>query len=272
MVDKAIISEVYGKMKENLPLQKGVIYGPVYSRRLGISLGLNILSIKYKFCHMNCIYCQYGWTQMQFDGSKIIGNDLPSAEEIEISLKDSLIKLREEKSHLDYITFSGNGEGTLHPDFCKIVNIVIKLRNEYYPGSKTAILSNSATVGDKAIRECLERLDKKIMKLDAGDEETFKKINHPPSYLSLEKIVNGLKLLNRVTIQSLFVDGPVTNTRDWQIEAWIEKLKIINPEEVEIYTIDRLPADRRIIAVSKEKMKEIAFNVKSSISANIQVW
>lgn len=212
----------------------GIIYGPVNSRRLGRSLGINLMGYEKKLCTLNCRYCERGWTDF-FDKS-YLDNRLPEVYEVSEALSDALENIKTEP---EYFTFSGNGEPSLHPKFSDIVDEVIKIRNKKSPNTKIAILSNSTTLDSPKVIKSLAKLDEKIMKLDAGNEETFRLFNGPMSKITLKNIIEGLKKLKKVTIQSLFTNGIEGNYTIRNLTDWIEKLKIIKPEYVQIYTLDR---------------------------------
>jgi len=215
-----------------LELQSTIIYGPIRSRRIGSSLGVNLLPPRIKICSFDCLYCQYGWT----DFSLIESAAFPGPEEVRKALEEALERLPEQPR---WITFSGNGEPTLHPDFGRIVDIVMEVRDRLAPGTGTAILSNSTTVHRPEIREALSRLDIRIMKLDAGTPEMFDSYSRPAPGFTLEQTVEGLVALNDVTIQSLFTKGRSGNYTEENIEAWIGRLKRIEPITVQVYSLDR---------------------------------
>lgn len=236
-----------------IKLQNNIIYGPVKSRRLGSSLGINILSPEKKICNFNCVYCQYGWTNIN-------SNDLSDTSSF-ISTADVLISVEKALFALspspNYITLSGNGEATLHPDFDNIVEGVLILRDEFAPESKTAILSNSMGVMDQKIRNSLSKLDERIMKLDCGDEHLFKIYNRPVLPTKLDSIVLGLSLLDNVTIQTLFTVGEHGNSNEKQVDNWIDKLKVISPIDVQIYTLDRGYPSNKIYPVAFDWLHEL---------------
>lgn len=245
-----------------MDLQSGIVYGPVHSRRLGRSLGINILPSKYKLCSFNCRYCQYGWTErptLQPTGEL---RNLPTPQEVGAALEQSLRRIARHRTRIDSLTFSGNGETTLHPDFGTIVDLVKSLRDRYLPHIKLAILSNASKVGDKEVRDALEKLDLKIMKLDAGSEELVHELNGPAPPFYLGEIVAGLKELSDVIIQSLFVQGRVSNSDPESIELWLEKLREIRPSLVQVYTLDRAPADERLWKVNMATLQWIVSQVR----------
>ncbi|MBD3218302.1 MAG: radical SAM protein, partial [candidate division Zixibacteria bacterium] len=225
-----------------LDLQRGCIYGPVNSRRLGSSLGLNLLPRDYKLCSFNCIYCQYGLNPPQ--NAELIEekrDDLPSVSKIRKTL---LAALSSVKQRIAYITFSGNGEPTLHPDFPEIVEVVREIRDRYVSRAKLAILSNSTTINNPGIAEALSKLDSPIMKLDAGSEKLFKKINRPAKGFDFNEIVEGLIKFDHpnLIIQALLIGGTDLNASEENIERWASLLKKIKPSQVQIYSLDRPPA------------------------------
>lgn len=233
-----------------LPLQKGIIYGPVRSRRLGWSLGINLLSTQKKICTFNCVYCQYGWTAVH--GKKITETfQWPSVAEVLAALEEAL---RNINSSPAYITFSGNGEPTGHPNFDEIGEAVIRLRNRFSPHSKTAILSNSSLVTDSRIRDAIAKLDVRIMKLDCGNEEIFQKYNFPCCGIDLKDIINALQSMQDITIQALFTGGVAGNYDSAHLDEWIEKIKQISPIHVQLYTLDRDYPSNNIHALEKDDL------------------
>jgi wyosine [tRNA(Phe)-imidazoG37] synthetase (radical SAM superfamily) len=253
---------------QTLKLQEGIIYGPINSRRLGRSLGINLLPATYKLCSFNCIYCQYGWTDAHTDDASNYADDLPTGDELEEALESWLKQDR----NIDYITFSGNGEPCVHPQFDKMVDVASKLRNKYVPHAKLAILSNSTCLGRSSIMEGLKRLDVRIMKLDCGSVETFQKVNRPNKNIKFEEVVKSLKNLDDIVIQSVLVDGKISNIENEEIEQWIERLNYIKPREVQIYSIDRPSADKNLKLVGKEKLKEIAQKAEKATGISVKVF
>lgn len=237
-----------------LELQGGIIYGPVHSRRLGLSLGVNVLPVGVKFCALDCLYCQYGWTGMH-DVAPGESARLPSVDEVVAALSNAL---RLADPPPAYVTFSGNGEATLHPDFPALVEGVIRTRDRFAPRSRTAILSNSTTVADPAVREALSRLDLRVMKLDAGDARTFDSFNRPCPGVSWEGIVEGLSLLGDVTIQALFAGGERGNASAEHVSAWVDTIVRIAPAAAQIYTLDRTAPSRSIERLGRDALMAIA--------------
>jgi len=250
-----------------IPLKNEIIYGPVNSRRLGKSLGINLLPKDFKHCTFNCVYCQYGWTESH---KNILQQPelWRSLAEISDAIKDALQFLNPKP---DYLTFSGNGEPTLHPHFPEIVNELIKIRNLFSSGSKTAILTNSSTVNHADIKKAIDRLDVKIMKLDCGNEAYFKKFNIPVPGLTLNNIVDGLTSMENITIQSLFAGGTGGNYNPQNIDDWIKLLQIIAPDFVQIYTLDRSYPSAKIIPLEKNELQQIKSKV-SAVNINCEIY
>jgi wyosine [tRNA(Phe)-imidazoG37] synthetase (radical SAM superfamily) len=236
-----------------LELQGGIIYGPVHSRRLGLSLGVNVLPSHVKYCALDCLYCQYGWTGAH--GLEPGPVELPTIEKILDAVKTALLRVH---SHPAYVTFSGNGEPTLHPDFPAIVEGVRELRDRHSPGSRVAVLSNSTTVSDERVRGALARLDLRVMKLDAGTEETFLRFNRPCAGVSYANVVDGLAKLADVTIQALFAGGAGGNAAPDHVDAWVETLRRIAPAMVQIYSLDRGFPSREIEPIPQRDLVAIA--------------
>jgi wyosine [tRNA(Phe)-imidazoG37] synthetase (radical SAM superfamily) len=249
-----------------LPLKNEIIYGPVKSRRLGRSLGLNILPAGRKACSFNCVYCQYGWSEPRKNASDEALH-WPSTEEVGKALKRSLEEIPVSPA---YITFSGNGEALIHPYFPEIVEEIIQLRNRLAPNAKTAILSNSSCVTDRALQNALQKLDVRVMKLDCGLEKNFRLYNQPADGISLDDIVWGLGQIPDVTIQSLFSKGSSGNFSSANIQAWLERLKTIRPLFVQIYTLARNAPAEDLLAASRADLIEIKSQVKDEgINAEI---
>lgn len=246
-------------LPRTIPLQQGILYGPVRSRRLGLSLGLNILPDEIKVCSLNCRYCQYGWTGMLATRAKLFEGFLPSREAVREALRTRLEALAGAGTPPDTLTFSGNGEATLHPDFPAIAADVVALRDALAPACRTAILSNATTVHLAPIREALLLLDDPVLKLDAGREATFRALNGPAGGVSFGSVLGGLRAMaGRVILQALFVRGRVDNSTDEEVEAWISVAASIDPLSVQIYTLDRGPADRGLMPVPTDRLEAIA--------------
>lgn len=259
-------------MLKPMSLQTGIIYGPVRSRRLGVSLGINILPETYKVCSFDCLYCQYGWTPRPSGDASHALKDLPKPCSVAAALERELMIIVRKKHRIDTLTFSGNGEPTLHPEFPSIVESALALRDRYLPQSKLAALSNSTTIYRPEIRAALNRLDLRIMKLDAGNEETFQQLNGPAQSVYLKDIVDGLRGLDDVVLQSLFVQGRVTNADPDSVAGWVETVRQIQPSLVQIYTLDRVPAEARIWKVNRPTLEWIASQLRWRAGVRAQIY
>ena len=241
-----------------------LIFGPVYSRRLGVSLGINLLPVNNKYCNFNCVYCECGWTDNN-NGIKIV---LPKRANFKTQLENRLKELQGTVNEPDAITFAGNGEPTIHPDFAGIIDDTIEARNKYASEAAISILSNASMLHKSSVVEALKKVDKNIQKLDTGIETTFHIINQASQGLTLEKIIDNLMSFDgKLIIQTLFVRGEyngkiIDNTTDKEIEAWLKVLAKINPEYVMIYPIDRGTPAKNIEKIPEDELKVIAERVE----------
>ena len=216
------------------------IFGPVHSRRLGVSLGINLLPAGGKLCSFDCIYCECG-----FNSDHRTKNPLPTPDEVEIALVNKLKEMGKEGIVLDVLTFAGNGEPTLHPEFSEIVRRVLNVRNSYCPSAKMSILSNATQIHRPEIRETLMLFDNNIQKLDTVSWDYIKKVDRPKGHYDVEEQIEYLKsFCGHVIIQTMFMKGVVNgenmdNTGEEYVEPYLEALQRIRPESVMIYTIDR---------------------------------
>jgi wyosine [tRNA(Phe)-imidazoG37] synthetase (radical SAM superfamily) len=257
---------------KNRSLQQGIIYGPVPSRRLGRSLGVNLLPAEYKVCSFNCLYCQYGWTRKATftPGERL--KELPSVDAVAAALDTALAEFSRGHKAIDAISICGNGEPTLYPELAEVIVSIRKLRDQYQPHARVAILSNSSTVGDPGVRAALELLDLKIMKFDAGSEEMFRQLNHPAAPVYMGEIVAGLKELENTFLQSCFVQGRVTNADPDSVAMWVDKVREIHPLGVQLCTLDREPPDVSIERVNLTTLRWIASAVRWRAGQQAEVF
>jgi wyosine [tRNA(Phe)-imidazoG37] synthetase (radical SAM superfamily) len=213
------------------------IFGPVHSRRLGVSLGINLMPADGKICSFDCIYCECG-----LNGDHHTKSKRPTREEVCEGLTKVLRERHEKGEPLDVITFAGNGEPTGHPDFAGIINDTIAARDKYFPSAKVSVLSNATMLHKPDVFEALKKVDNNIQKLDTVDMAYITKVDRPcsPSY-DVRKVIKQLKAYDgKVIIQTIFMRGEgVDNTGEEYVAPWIEAVKEIAPEQVMIYTIDR---------------------------------
>ena len=240
------------------------IYGPIRSRRLGSSLGVNLLLSQAKICTFDCIYCECGFN------TPAMGEKLPTRESIKKQLREKLQTLIAENTPLDVITFSGNGEPTMHPDFPQIIDDTIALRNEYFPQAKVAVLSNSTQIHRPEVVEALLKADNCLMKFDSANEYTMRCIDQPQqSYFTSNWLIEHLcKFGGKLIIQSIFIRGEYDgnkfdNTTETEVESWLKALQKINPKQVMIYAIDRATPAKNLEKVSLDELNAIAERVRS---------
>ena len=243
-----------------------IIFGPVKSRRLGVSLGINLLPVEKKICNFNCIYCECGWTN---DIQKAAGS-LPFRNEVFDALDKKLSEMKKAGQNPDVFTYAGNGEPTLHPEFPGIIDDSIFLRNKYFPDAKIAVLSNATTITDPLIKAALLKVDKNILKLDSAFNETIITHNQPRVRINAEELIKNLSEFGgRLIIQTLFLHGSykgktIDNTSEVEIEAWLDAIRRIRPSEVMIYTISRdTPEGAQLKKVSLKELNAIAKMVEN---------
>lgn len=231
------------------------IYGPVHSRRLGLSLGINLMPPDGKICTFDCLYCECG-----FNAERRTRSPHPSREVVAEALERQLIAMHNEGQHPDVLTFAGNGEPTSNPHFAGIIDDTIRLRNRWCPEAKISVLSNSTFLGRQDIREALMKVDNNILKLDTVDNEYIRRVDRPtqPSY-DVKKIIEHLKGFNgHVIIQTMFMKGDGTdNTSEQYVAPWLEALQYIKPQSVMIYTIDRETPDQKLQKATPEELDAI---------------
>ena len=241
------------------------IFGPIHSRRLGISLGINLLPEGGKLCSFDCVYCECGLNR-----ERRTHNPLPSADKVESCLKEKLEELKKEGITPDVFTFAGNGEPTLNPHFPEVVERVIKVRNEYCPNAKISILSNATQIRRPEIRETLLKFDNNIQKLDTVSALYINKVDRPQGHYDVEEQIKYLASFNgHVIIQTMFMDGvldgeSVCNTTPEYVEPYIEALKRIRPAKVMIYTIDRETPVQGLQKATPEVLDGIAKQIRQA--------
>ena len=246
-----------------LSLHWNVVYGPVQSRRLGRSLGVNLLPPDRKICSFNCAYCQYGWSRLEAGGQLPPASQWPAREQVARAVERELRQLRTQGESLDRLTLAGHGEPTLHPEFPGIVRDLRALRDKLAPDLPIAILSNSGTLDRAPVRKALAELDERYMKLDAGDEGTRRRLNGSP--VEVGQLVAGLKGLADIFVQAMFVgdrQGRLDNTGQETVSNWLAWLAEIRPRGVHLYTIDRQPAFPFLRAVPLDRLDAIAQRVR----------
>jgi len=242
-----------------------IVFGPVKSRRFGVSLGINLLPVDFKYCTFNCIYCECGWTFKKNENH----SKLPTRSEVYEALESRLKDMKSKGETPDSITFAGNGEPTIHPNFAGIISDTIQLRNHHYPKTKITVLSNASMLHKERVFDALNKVDNNVLKLDSAVEKTFRQINQPAPSITLDLIIENLKRFDgNQIIQTLFLRGEymgekIDNTTTEEIEKWISVLKKIQPKYVMIYPIERDTAAAGLQKISTEELQSIAIRVNA---------
>ena len=233
-----------------------IAYGPIHSRRLGTSLGVELMPLAHKLCTFNCVYCECGWNE------PVSHPSLPTREEVRTALEE---KISTVNCQLSTITFSGNGEPTLHPDFLGIISDTCALRDQYCPSAKVSVLSNSTQLGRADVVQALRMCDNRILKLDAGTDEMMRRIDLPVNeHLTVETIMGWLTQFDGdFTLQTCFLRGehngqPIDNTSPEELAAWYKAVDRLHPKQIMIYVIDRKTPEEHLEKIPREQMDIIA--------------
>ena len=240
-------------------LYDNIIFGPVRSRRLGLSLGVNLLPVESKLCNFDCIYCECGWNE-DHPGRRRFN----SREDVREMLAKTLRRMVDEGEVPDVITFAGNGEPTMHPDFEDIIADTIALRDQICPQAKVSVLSNATQIHREDVRRALLRVDNNILKLDSAFDATVQLINKPQGSYSVERTVELMKLFEgKMILQTMFLRGEylgqrVDNTTEKEVKAWLDIVEQIRPRQVMIYSLDRDTPCQTLEKVEKEELQKIA--------------
>ena len=237
-----------------------IIFGPVKSRRLGNSLGVNLLPVNAKFCSFNCVYCECGWN------SKGVKIELPRLGDI-VPVMEKYFS--ENKQPLDVITFAGNGEPTINPDFPEIVAETVRLRDKYLPNVKISVLTNASNLGNEKVVSALKMIDEPILKVDTFIQSDFELINQPASGLSIATIVDNIAgNFEHPIIQTMFLRGNINgtffdNTTDESLRVYFETLKRLNPSQVMVYSIARETPLSGLQPVAPDELENIGAKIRS---------
>lgn len=246
-------------------LYHDIIYGPVHSRRLGLSLGVNLLPTESKLCSFDCIYCECGWNA-EHPGRRRFN----AREEVRTHLGEALRRMSEAGTPPDVITFAGNGEPTLHPEFGAVIDDTLALRDALCPAAKVSVLSNATQIHREEVFRALLRVDNNILKLDSAFDATVRRIDNPqnPDY-SVRAIVERMKRFEgRMILQTMFLRGecngaPIDNTTEEEVSAWLRLVEEIRPRQVMVYSLDRDTPCPTLEKVSREELQRIAARVEA---------
>ena len=259
--------------KDQTVLFHSTVFGPIHSRRLGVSLGVNLMPNDGKVCSFDCLYCEAGYNAQ---GKGTTG--LPLREQVRTRLEGKLRQMHDNGDALDVITFSGNGEPTLHPDFPHIIEDTLRIRDKYYPEAKVSVLTNSTMIFKPEVAEALKKADNNILKLDSAIEETMRLIDRPNSPgFTVEKVVEGLRQFEATgIIQTMMLRGThdgiaIDNTTEEEIEALIAAYRRINPREIMIYSLDRSTPEEKLVKVEKEELQAIGKRIAEATEIPVQV-
>ena len=255
-------------MPSTIPLQDTTVYGPIRSRRLGHSLGINVLPTDRKVCSSVCVYCQYGWTA----SGGGVAQRLKRAPVLLAEIAESFERFAAEQTPVDCITLAGNGEPTLHPDLLEIVVGLKALRDRYFPSAAVGILTDATQITRPAVRQAIEACDARYMKFDAADEATWRRINRPLVSVEFSAMVDALKTLPDIILQSMFIQGSYDNTDEAHLRAWIAAVGSIRPSSVHVYTVDRGTAAPGILEVSRDTLQSIADRLTTATSIPAEVF
>lgn len=259
--------------KDQTILFHSTIFGPIHSRRLGTSLGINLMPSDGKICSFDCLYCEAGYNAQ---GAGNAG--LPDEERVLQQLEDKLREMKEKGENLDVITFSGNGEPTLHPKFAEIVDGTLALRDRYFPNAKVSVLTNSTRIFTPRVVEALKKVDNNILKLDSAIEHTMRLVDRPndPDF-TVERTVEALKQFEGTgIIQTMLLRGShdgetVDNTTPEEIDALISAYEEIKPASVMIYSLDRSTPEEKLVKVPKEELERIASKITDETGLPVTV-
>ena len=245
-------------------LYNNIIFGPIRSRRLGLSLGVNLLPVESKLCSFDCIYCECGW-----NADHVGQRRFNSREDVRTMLREVLERMVGEGTPPDVITFAGNGEPTMHPDFESIIDDTLALRDELCPTAKVSVLSNATQIHREDVRRALRRVDNNILKLDSAFDATVQLVNKPQGAYIVERTVELMQLFEgEMILQTMFLRGEyegkaIDNTREEEVEAWLRLVERIAPRQVMVYSLDRDTPCKTLEKVSREELLTIAERVEA---------
>ena len=233
-------------------LRETTVFGPIFSRRLGSSLGINLLPQEGKVCNFDCVYCECGWNK---DG--LADRRLPTAEDVRVALENKLSACASAGTPIDSITFSGDGEPTLNPEFPEIIDITLALRDRFYPAARVSVLSNATRAGLEPVFQALRKVDNAILKLDAPTDGEVALVNRPTGAYHVADVVKSLlRFQGAFVLQTMFLRGPGWATEDW-VGEWMQIVREVKPREIMVYTIDRDTPMKELGKYTVEEMRAL---------------
>ena len=233
-------------------MREATVFGPIFSRRLGSSLGINLLPQEGKVCNFDCVYCECGWNKDGL-GDRV----LPTAEDVRKALQDKLEECSAAGTPIDSITFSGDGEPTLNPEFPAIIDLTLELRDRYYPAAKVSVLSNATRIGQPGVFEALQKVDNPILKLDAPTDAQVALVNKPAGEYHVAQVVGQMaRFKGDFVMQTMFLRGPDWESAQWT-EGWMALVRQLKPREIMVYTIDRETPMKGLGKYTVEEMRSL---------------
>lgn len=245
-------------------LYHDIIFGPVHSRRLGLSLGVNLLPTESKLCSFDCIYCECGWNAEHPGGRRF-----NARADVAQMLEQTLRRMVADGTPPDVITFAGNGEPTMHPEFEAIIDDTLALRDALCPAAKVSVLSNATQLGREEVRRALLRVDNNILKLDSAFDQTVRLLNNPAGNYTVAEVVRNMKRFDgQLIIQTMFLRGEydghrIDNTTEEEVTAWLKLIAEIHPQKVMVYSLDRDTPCQTLEKIEREELRRIATRVEA---------
>jgi wyosine [tRNA(Phe)-imidazoG37] synthetase (radical SAM superfamily) len=252
-------------------LKAGIVYGPFLTRRQGLSLGVNLLPPLRKHCTFNCVYCQCGWTRNRVPRQPEDFRAYPNPARLRREIESRFAELSADGTSPDAIILSGNGEPTLYPWIAEAINAVLEMRDRFFPRTRTGILTAGTELGRDEVRTAIDRLDARMIKLDAGSDRMQRRVNLPLVDFDLGRLEDWARRLRDCIVQSCFVQGRVDNTSSEEVDAWCERVARIGPRRVHMYSLDRTPPGPGLRKVDRATLQGIAarLHVATGIAASV---
>lgn len=265
------LDPLYAEFKD-WDLKPGVVYGPFRTRRQGNSIGINLLPPMRKHCTFNCVYCQCGWTREPVPTREEDFADYPAPARVREEIGRRFAELLAEGNIPDAIILSGNGEPTLYPRLGEAIGAILEMRDRYFPRARTGVLTAGTELGREAVRHAIDRLDERMVKVDAGSNEMHYKVDLPLVDFDLDRLEAWTHLLRDCTVQSCFIRGRIDNTGDKDIGDWVARVGRIRPKVVHMYSLDRTPPAPGLLKVDRPSLERIAERLRSQTGIDAKVF